>query len=329
MSDLVELAGDIFLLDLKECGQEGKTAGYFLRGKNAWMLLETGPASSAGNVLEATRLLGIKPRELKYIAVTHIHLDHAGGLGTIAKHFPEAGLVLHPAGARHMIDPSRLIAGALKAWGREKMDLFGEVIPVAEERIICVSEGDAINLGERKIAVWETPGHCKNHVCFYDEKTGGLFCGDAAGVFYPALSQLLQRPVVRPATPAPDFNGELMLKSLARMALAKVESVYYSHFGVARPPRPMLENIAGQVSIFMELGKKYKGHDSPGAGCENADGLEMFAHEMKCYITESILGRDNLLEGADSKTKKEWGMLLGSIGLSSSGIWQYLEKSCR
>lgn len=318
MAGIVELNGDIYQLDLEECGFKGRTAGYFVRGKNEWMLVETGPASSAEVVMEAAKLLGIRPPKLKYIAVTHIHLDHAGGLGVLAKNFTNAGLVLHPKGARHMIDPSRLLAGALRVWGKEKMEQYGEVLPVSEERVIYAGEGDIIDLGERKIKIWETPGHAKNHICFYDAKTSGLFSGDAIGVYFPGLSKLLQRPVLRPATPAPDFNGELMFKSLLRLALSEVEQIYFTHFGVGRMPRLLIENILGQLTVHMELGRKYVK--------QKHKNRELLARAMVQYARESLLGRAKKLEGADDRTEQEWEFMLGNMRMSADGIAQYLEK---
>ncbi|MCL5935033.1 MAG: MBL fold metallo-hydrolase [Firmicutes bacterium] len=329
MADIIELEGDIFQLDLKECGDEGRTAGYFVRGKNGWMLLETGPASSAEIILEAVRLLGIKPLQLKYIAVTHIHLDHSGGLGVLSEHFKEAGLILHPRGARHMIDPTRLVAGASTVWGSERMGKYGQTIPAPEERLIYVGEGDTIDLGERKIEVWETPGHSKTHICFYDAGTCGLFGGDALGVFSPGLTRLLQRPVVHSETMAPDFDGELMFRTLLRLAGSGVDRVYFTHFGVGRPPRLLAEILLGQLAVFTEMGRLYCCQGNQGQPGEKPDNLELLALEMERYIREGLLGKAGLPEGADSRAEREWQFLAGMkmVRLSAGGILHYLGKS--
>lgn len=318
VADIVELGGDIFQLDLEECGCKGRTAGYFVRGKEGWLLVEAGPATSAGIVSEATRQLGIKPEHLKYIAATHIHLDHAGGLGVLADRFKNARIVLHPKGARHMIDPSKLIAGALKDWGKEKMEQFGEVLPVPEERIINAGEGDIVDLGDRKIEIWETPGHAKNHLCFYDVKTLGVFSGDAAGVYSPGLSGLLQRPVVRPATPAPDFNGDLMVRSLIRLALSGVEQVYFTHFGLAQNPHLLLENVLGQLAVYMELGRKIYQKEQ-GNRCR-------LAGEIKKYLRGCLLGKKERIEGLDGRAEQEWEFMVNTLDLSAEGILHYLKK---
>ncbi len=326
MAEIVELNGDIFQVDLKECGYVGRTAGYLVRGKDGWMLVETGPASSAGVILEAVSQLGLKPEQLKFIAVTHIHLDHAGGLGLLAKHFKEARLVVHPKGARHMIDPSRLIAGATEFWGKEKMEQYGEVLPVDEERVLGAKEGDMIDLGDRKIEIWETPGHAKNHVCYYDALTNGVFSGDALGVYASGLTKLLGRPVIRIATPAPDCNGELLFKSLFRVAMSNIEQIYFTHFGVGRPPQLLIENVIGQLGIFIESGKTYIEQRGGVQGIQEDSALEVYALEMENYIRKGLLGRKKHLDGMDAAMKQEWEFQVDMVKHSAGGIMQYLRK---
>ena len=327
MADIVELNGDIFQVDLKECGYVGRTAGYFVRGKDGWMLIETGPASSAGVILEAAGQLGIKNGHLKFIAVTHIHLDHAGGLGVMAKHFKEARLVVHPKGARHMIDPSRLIAGSLDFWGKEKMEQYGQVLPVDEERVLGANEGDVIDLGDRKIEIWETPGHARNHVCYYDALTNGVFSGDALGVYASGLTKLLGRPVIRIATPGPDCNAELLFKTLFRVAMSNIEQIYFTHFGMGRPPQLLIEIALGQLGIFMETGKIYNERSEGARNVQEDSALEMYATEMENYIRKGLLGQKNHLNGMDAVMEQEWEFQVEMVKYSAGGIMDYIRKS--
>jgi len=320
VADVTELNGNIFQLDLRECGHAGRTAGYFIQGKNGWMLIETGPASSFEYIEETVKLLGIKPARLKYIAVTHIHLDHAGGLGVASKYFENSKVIVHPKGARHMIDPSRLVAGAYDYWGKAKMEQYGEVLPVAEEKVITVTDGDIIDLGDRKIEVWETPGHSKNHVCYYDTKTKGIFSGDALGVYFPKLSLLLERPVIRLATPAPDFNGELMIKSIIRVALSKIKKIYFTHFGVGDLPQQLIENTLGQLNVFLQMAKNYSDNTTDKTN-ENSK-LMMLKLEMEQYVQNGLLVDTNL----DNITEQDWDFQISIIEMSADGIWQYLKK---
>ncbi len=320
MSQIIELSGDIWQVDLEECGIPEKTAGYFVKGDSGWLLIETGPASSLENIIFAAKELGISLEQLKYIAVTHIHLDHAGGLGVTCRHFKNAQALVHYKGVRHMVDPSRLIRGATAVWGKEKMDLFGEIIPLPKEQVIPVKEGHKINLGNRIIEVWETPGHSKHHVCFYDSKTKGLFSGDAVGVYEPELSRKLNKPVIRNATPPPDFDGEQMLETLKRVALSdKVDTIYFTHFGSLVCPLQVIEQLIGQFTISMELAKQYYGLD---------DSLTLLSNAMAEHAKRAlgISGPVNLLYEYDEKTKDKWEFMIGLMDLNAGGILYYLDN---
>ena len=319
MVKIVQLPGEIWQIDLEDCGHPGRTAGYFVKGQEGWMLVETGPASSLDKILEAATSLGITPDNLKYIAVTHVHLDHAGGLGVTAEYFTNAKLIVHNKGSRHMVDPTRLIAGATKAWGEKKMAEFGKIKPVAKERVIPVREGDIIDLGNRIIEVWETPGHAKHHACFYDRKTKGLFSGDAVGVYHPLLSKSLLRPVVRPATPAPDFEGDKMIKSLIRMARAEVEVIYFTHFGMAHFPQQIIERQIGQLIIQIELAKKF---------CQEANAEKLLHEEVLWQIHKGldVAAYEDIPNFHASQIKEEYSFLTELLSLSVAGLLQYCRK---
>lgn len=137
------------------------------------------------------------------------------------------------------------------------MQEYGKVLPVPEGRLRTVTEGKIISLGGRTIEVWETPGHAKHHVSFLDHKTRGLFSGDVAGVYAPCFSKLLNHPVTRPATPGPDFKGELMLQNLYRLARSDLQNIYFTHFGTASPAQLLIELVIGQLLIHMHMAKDY------------------------------------------------------------------------
>lgn len=317
MVEIVKLQGDIWQVDLVECGQPGRTAGYFIKGDRVWMLIETGPASSLKVILEAAKILGIELGQLKYIAVTHIHLDHAGGVGLVSRHFPEASIVAHCKGARHLVNPARLIAGAKAVWGKEKMAEFGEILPVPEERVIAVDEGSKIYLDDRIIEVWDTPGHSQNHVCFYDPETKGLFSGDAVGTYQPRLSQVFKKQVIRPATPVPDFNANLMLKSLTRIGASDLEHIYFTHFGSVKSPQVLVEQLIGQLTIQMEL----------AGGCyQDVDAQNILQKALLKQTKKGLAVQIDDLRFADQRTRAEWEFITGKMSLSVAGILGYLKK---
>lgn len=312
-----ELEGDIWQFDLVDCGVEGRTCGYLVKGEKGWLLLETGPASSLPQIVAAIDNLDIGKDELIYIGVTHIHVDHAGGLGATAEHFPEAKILVHHRGARHVIDPSRLIKGATAVWGAEKMAIFGPILPVDQERVIPVQEGDEIDLGNRLLTVWDTPGHARHHVCFHDNKTNGLFTGDAAGVYQPHLSEKLGRYVIRTATPPPDFDEEAMMDTLKRMAMAELDILYFTHFGPLKQPLQVIEQLIGQLTLQMELARQYKGHPQ---------SRELLGKAMVDYIMRELGVRDinDIGTETDEIIKNEWSFMTGLLELSGAGCLHYL-----
>jgi glyoxylase-like metal-dependent hydrolase (beta-lactamase superfamily II) len=223
---LVEVAPGITAIDTFYGGRERYTAAYLVAAREP-LLVETGPTTSRGHVLDGLGRLGIGPADLAHIAVTHIHLDHAGGVGAIAEAYPGATVHVHEAGARHLVDPERLVASATRIYGGATMaTLFGPVPPVKAERLRALTDGDRIDLGDRVLRVLATPGHAKHQVAIADETTGAVFTGDALGIHPPDL------PVLRPATPPPDYDLELALASIERIRTAAHDGpVLFAHYG--------------------------------------------------------------------------------------------------
>ena len=170
-----------------------------------------GTARSAETVREALGQLGIGPDDLATIVVTHIHLDHAGGVGDLARMFPRAEVVVHEAGARHLADPERLLASARRVFGSVLDDVFGVLAPTDAHRIRSLGATGVIDLGGgRTLEAFHAPGHASHHLGLVDSATGDLYVGDAAGIYVPETAD------VRPSTPPPDFDLELACASIER-----------------------------------------------------------------------------------------------------------------
>jgi glyoxylase-like metal-dependent hydrolase (beta-lactamase superfamily II) len=221
-----EVAPGITAIDTFFGGRERYTAAYLLHaGEPA--IVETGPTTSFDHVVAGLDALGIGPDDLAHVVVTHIHLDHAGGVGRISEHYPKAAIWVHERGARHLADPSRLVASAERIYGPELLaSRFGTVEPVVPQRIRAVEGGAVIDLGGRTLEVLATPGHAKHHMALVDSATGAVFTGDALGIHPP------DAPVLRPATPPPDYDLELAVSSIrAIRERARGSKVLFSHFG--------------------------------------------------------------------------------------------------
>jgi glyoxylase-like metal-dependent hydrolase (beta-lactamase superfamily II) len=212
-------------VDTRMAGRSRLTSAYLLEGSEP-TLVETGPTTSIEAVTAGLHSLGLQPEDLAHIVVTHIHLDHAGGVGRLSQRFPRALVWVHDRGVAHLADPQRLVASAARVYGEEQMrSLFGPVDPVPSDRLRSVSEGDRIPVGTRSLEVMYTPGHASHHIALVDSTSGAVFTGDALGIHLPDAR------VLRPATPPPDIDVEVGVRSIERIR-ARAESVLlFSHFG--------------------------------------------------------------------------------------------------
>jgi glyoxylase-like metal-dependent hydrolase (beta-lactamase superfamily II) len=202
------------------------TAGWLVPGDNP-VLVETGSQTSVPVVLDSLAALGVGPDDLAGIVVTHIHLDHAGGVGDLARAFPKATVYVHPVGARHLVDPTRLVASAARVFGETLDSLYGRLDPTPVERIRALDDGEEIDLGRgRMLTAVHSPGHASHHLALHDSGSGVLFAGDAAGVRLPDIG------VLRPATPPPEFDLDLAIASLRLFAGRRPSAVALAHFGV-------------------------------------------------------------------------------------------------
>ncbi len=221
-----EVAQGITAIDTLFAGRERYTAAYLLEAAEP-TLVETGPTTSFDAVVAGLDRLGIAPDDLAHVVLTHIHLDHGGGVGKIAEHYPNATVWVHERGARHLADPTRLVASATEVYGPEQLaSLFGPVEPVAAQRIRALADEQVIALGGRTIRALDAPGHAKHQVALVDSQTGAVFTGDALGIHPPDLRAL------RPATPPPDFDLELAVATIERIEqAARGALVLFAHFG--------------------------------------------------------------------------------------------------
>jgi glyoxylase-like metal-dependent hydrolase (beta-lactamase superfamily II) len=243
---ITDLGHDVFQIDTRMAGYDGITAGYLIRSDRP-CLVETGTAPSAPIVADALAALGVGPADLATVVVTHIHLDHAGGTGDIARMFPGAEVVVHELGARHLADPSRLMASARMVYGDELDGLFGVLAPTPAERIRTVERTGVVDLGGgRRLDSHYSPGHARHHVGLVDSQTGDLYVGDAAGVYIPETGDL------RPATPPPDFDLGVALDSLRTFAALQPTRLLFSHFGPVTDVLQTLDRSAAEISVWVE-----------------------------------------------------------------------------
>ena len=230
MSQLIPYDHGIFAIDADYLRPKLAAIHLIIENGRA-AFVDTGCNSSLPNVLGVLDELGVPPENVDYVILTHIHLDHAGGAGVMMKHFRNAQLVVHPRGARHMADPSRLIEGTVGVYGVEATRrLYGEILPIDVGRIIEAQHESCIDLGGRELLCLDTPGHARHHIGLVDEKTGHIFAGDNFGVSYGEFDPGIS-PLIFPTTTPVQFDPGSMHSTIDLLMSYQPQAMYLTHFG--------------------------------------------------------------------------------------------------
>jgi glyoxylase-like metal-dependent hydrolase (beta-lactamase superfamily II) len=228
--------------------REGLAACYLLESEGEAAFIDTGTSNSVPQLMAVLEHKGITPDQVRYVIPTHVHLDHAGGAGNLMSQLPNASLVIHPYGAKHLIDPSKLIAGATAVYGEAVFERqFGQLLPVPEERVIQAPDGYRCRFGNRQLLCLDTPGHARHHICIFDEQSRGLFTGDTFGLSYPELSGT-EGPFIIPTTTPIQLDPNAWYETLNRLMELKPEKLYLTHFGEVNEP----ERLVGQLRQHLE-----------------------------------------------------------------------------
>ena len=224
----VELGGtsDLHYVDTGMYDVAGYGSVYLLDAERP-ALIDSGIGTDRERVLAALAELGIDRGELAVIALTHVHLDHAGGAGFLAAACPNATVYVHRIGAPHLVDPARLVQGTKRAVG-DQWRHYVDPRPVPADRIRELEDGDRLDLGDRRLEVHHTPGHARHQVVFHNPDDGVVFTGDAAGISPPG------RKIVVPTTPPPEFDLEQCLADVEAIAGLDPAALCYAHFGPAQ-----------------------------------------------------------------------------------------------
>jgi glyoxylase-like metal-dependent hydrolase (beta-lactamase superfamily II) len=303
-----DAASGIRGIDTLMFGREKATSAYLVEALEP-ALVETGPTTSVPAVLEGLAALGVGPGDLAHIVVTHIHLDHAGGAGVLAPHFPAATVWVHERGAPHLADPKKLVASAARIYGEEALhELFGPVESIPQDRLRPLTDGDVVSLGDRRIEAVYTPGHASHHVCLLDDATQSMFVGDALGVFLPDVR------ILRPATPPPEFDLDLAIASIGRVAGRRPSRLLFSHFGPAEDVTDLCRLATRRIEGWAKIVEE--------ALTETEDVAEVVR-----ILKERTAEEMKPTSGAEPGQVQDRYEALSSYEMNALGLMRYLKKS--
>jgi len=247
-----EVAPGVVLIDTGYV-RPGLAASYLVKGQGSAAVIETGTARSVPAILAGLAAHGVGRGDVSHVVVTHVHLDHAAGAGALLAQLPHARLVVHPRGARHMIDPSKLLAGAAGVYGG--MDairsLYGDVVAAPAGRVIEAPEGTQVELGGRTLHILDTPGHARHHFVVHDPASKGFFTGDTFGISYREYDNA-SGPFLFPTTTPVQFDPPALRASVGRMLAERPERMYLTHYGMLEGEIPrraamLLDAVDGHV----------------------------------------------------------------------------------
>lgn len=263
-------------------GRPDVVATYLLRVGDAVAIVETATRHAVPGLLAALAEEGLRPEQVRYVIVTHAHLDHAGGAGLLMQHLPEALLLTHPKAAPHLIDPTRIVAGATAVYGAERFAaMYGAIVPVPAARVRAMADEETLTLGDHVLRFLHTRGHANHHVCVLDEAERGVFTGDSFGILYPYLQR--NGPLVFPTTSPTDFDAAAAHATVDRIVATGAERVWPTHQGEHRGLPALAASLHRQLD---RLGAVVDRADAAGL---DGDALDAFcAREAEAHLADEL-----------------------------------------
>jgi glyoxylase-like metal-dependent hydrolase (beta-lactamase superfamily II) len=311
-ADCIDFDHGITAIDTEYVRPRLDASHLIMEGREA-AFVDTGTTYSVPVLLDALQQKALSRAQVKYVLLTHVHLDHAGGAGELMRHLPEARIVVHPRGARHIIDPSKLIAGTWEVYGAARAhEIYGEIVPVARERVIEINDGDTLKLGGRELLFIDTPGHAYHHYCIIDEVNRAIFAGDTFGISYRELDTATGE-FIFPTTSPPHFDADAAHASIDRLMGFGPRAIYVTHYSRVTDLKRLSQDLHAGLDAFVGLAQEHA-----DAGAERHQRI---AAGMRRYLQERLLAH-----GCTLSMKTIDTLLNMDIELNTQGLEVWLDR---
>lgn len=287
MSEFFEALSDGLTLVDSGFVRAGFDAAYIIVDSERAAIIDSGTYLAVPRILAALDVQGLDATAVDWVIVTHVHLDHAGGAGILMQQLPRARMAVHPRGARHMIDPSKLLAGARAVYGDDVVRRdYGDVVGVAPERVVSTEDGGVVHVGRRPLHFIDTPGHARHHHCIWDEASRGWFTGDTLGISYRELRGTHGRYGFPTTTPV-QFDPPALRRSIERLLEANPRAAYLTHYGKITDVERQAEQVLRQLDSMVALARSL--HGLPDRGIRIREALRsLYIEEMtSCGIHDA------------------------------------------
>jgi len=283
---------------------------HLVRSNNRIAIVDTGTQYSVPQVFAALEELDLTYSDVDYIILTHIHLDHAGGAGALMQLCKNAQLIVHPKGARHMADPSKLVAGASAVYGAEEFNrLYGEITAIDANRIHQPADGETIDFSGRPLTFIDTPGHANHHHCIIDEKSNSVFTGDTLGVGYRALRNE-HHAFIAPTTTPVQFDPDALHASIDKVMSYAPTTLYLTHYSAVTPRTKIIAGLHEQIDDYVMLTQK---------AADSGDDFEaVLAKQLNEYLVRRCM---NELSNIEEQTARHWIKLDADLNAQGLAFW--------
>ncbi len=273
--------------------------------------VDTGPNSAVPLLLDALDQQGLDPADVDWLFLTHVHLDHAGGAGLLMQQLPNARCVLHPRGAPHMADPSKLVAGTEAVYGRaQARAMYGDIVPIDVERIDEAGDEQVFELGARRMLTLHTEGHARHHYCIHDADSAGVFTGDSFGISYRELDTR-QGPFIFPSTTPPHFDPVEAHRSVDRILALRPERLYLTHFSAVTDVERLGADMHRSIDAFVSIALACNGLEDRDTALKE----RLFEHLAERLEAHGFAG------GRDAM----WPLLEADVILNGQGLAAWLD----